>query len=131
MFFFDRLGQEKPDITAAEDQQLPGFAFLMAEGGHGAGHLFGIDDEINLVAGDHMVVGCRHHGLGIPHQADDDDIEIGEKLRQLPERCIDQRAGLFAAHPDQLHLVVDQRDHFECARHLKAARYGAGDLYFQ
>ena len=78
MVFFDFLGQEQADIAAAQDQQAAGFRFLVAEGGHGARQLFAVDHEIDLVSRQHLVLAGWNDRLAVAHDADDDDIEVGE-----------------------------------------------------
>ena len=126
MVVLDFLGQEKADVAAAEDQQPPRRRLLVAEGAHGARHLIAVDDEIDLVAGQHLVVPRGHDGTVFAHEPDDDDIEVGEQLGELPERRIDQGTGILAAHAQQLHLVVGQGNHLERPGHLEAPRHRAG-----
>ena len=38
-------GQGQADIAAADDDDAPRLALLMAESGHGAGHMAGLGDE--------------------------------------------------------------------------------------
>ena len=70
---FQLLGEAQADIAAAQDDDAPRLRLLVAEGGHGAGQVAGVGDEIDLVAGQHLVVA-----------AGDDRLVVADDRRRLP-----------------------------------------------
>ena len=61
---------------------------------------------------------------------DDHDVEVGEQLRELAERRVDDGAAFLAAHRNHPQATAAERQHVEGARHLKPALDGASDLDF-
>ena len=54
---FDFLGEAAGRYCRRRRMMMPrASGLLVAESGHGAGHLAGLDDEIDLVAGQHLFV---------------------------------------------------------------------------
>ena len=105
--------------------------FLEPECRHGTGQLRPFDDEIDLVARQHLFVGVGHDDPVLPRDPDDGDQQVRKDLGQLAQRRLDQRAVLAASHADEPHQPVDQGNHLERAGHLKTSGDGARHFDFR
>ena len=90
--------------------------------------MFGVGDEIHFVADQHLIVTARHNQFVAAHDAENDDIEVGENFGQLPERRVDDRATILTAHRDDAQQAIAKGQHIEGAGHLKAPLDGARDF---
>ena len=79
----DMLRQAKADIAAADDDQPARLRLFMAEGGHRPGHMIVGGDEVDLVAGQHLVVAAGHDRPVAPDDGQDFDAQIGEQPGEL------------------------------------------------
>ena len=127
----DQGGEIEADIATADDDGAAGFQFFVAEGHHGAGDLAAVDDEINLVASEHLFVGVGDDQLVLADNSHHQDIEIGEKASQLAQGRINDRAILTAAHTYDTDLIPCKGNGIEGAGNLQAPPDGPGDLGFR
>ncbi len=88
---------------------------------HGARNVQGIGNEVYFIAWVQLVLVTRNKRPAIPNDANDLDIQVGEKSGKLAERRIDDRALLAEPHPDKADRIVGQFDHFNGARRMQAA----------
>ncbi len=84
VLFYD-CPEKCPDIAAASDNDPPRLPLLMAERRHAPIDVIGIDNEIDVVAWQHVIVRGRNKSLPVTHHCHDHDIEVGKQARELPQ----------------------------------------------
>src|SRR5690606_6193129 len=113
LLLLEHLRQEQPDVAAADDNQPPCLRLLVSEGGKRTFQVLGIGNEIDVVAGSHLVVAVRHDTPLATDNADHGDVQVRKQLCQLPQRPVDDRTFAAAAYTHQRDLAVRQRDRLE------------------
>ena len=88
----------------------------------------GVGDEIDLVAGKHLVVAAGDDRLIVTDDRHDFQVEVGEQACELAQRRVQDRAFIGTDDADNANLAIRQRDHVEGAGHLEPAGHGAGDF---
>ena len=127
-FRFYQARQPVADIATPDDDRAVGLFFLVAERRHRPRHMGVVHDEIDFVADQHLVARLGNEVPLRAHDADDIDVQIREQRRQLAQRRVDDRAGVFEADPDEPDPPVRERQHFGGARPGQPPHDRAGDL---
>lgn len=102
------MGEASSDRSAANDDDMVGFGFAMAEQFEDLIDRRGLGDTIDAIAGDKLIVAGGGDQMAMPSQADDLSVELGLEFGNATQRGLDYRAIGFAFDAEHDNPTLDQ-----------------------